>query len=173
MTLLVLVLALGCCGIGTWTLVIRPPLHAQVDHGIRAAVGAVVTEANNALGQLPPGDGGTAHIPAALINDQLQSRLPAASPFRDVSLDFSNGAVVVRYTLAGRAGALSAALVAQGGRLEAPSATVRGPLALVESSSELLQAVSDELAGLTSSVAITSATTTNDTLNVTVKASGG
>ena len=172
-TLLVVVLALGCCAIGSWTLLIRPPMHAQVDHGIRAAVGAVVTEANNVLGQLPPGEGGTARVPAALINDQLQSHLPAGLPFHDISLAFSAGDVVVHYTLAGHAGGLSAALAAQGGRLVARNATVWGPLKLVESSSELLQAVRDELAGLTSSVAVTGVSTSNDILNVTVKASGG
>lgn len=172
-TLLVVLLVLACCGIGTWTLVIRPPLHAQVDHGIRVAVGAVVTEANNVLGQLPPGEGGTARIPAALVNDQLQSHLPANLPFHNISLAFGGGNVEVRYTLAGHAGALSTALAAQGGRLVAPTAVVWGPLKLVESSSELLQAVRDELSGLTSGVAITGVTTANDTLDVTVKASGG
>ena len=172
-TLLVVVLLLGCCGIGTWSLVIRPPLHTQADHGIRTAVGAVVTEANNILGQLPPGEGGTARVPARLINDQLQSHLPAGLPFHDISLAFSGGSVVVHYTAAGRAGGLSAGLAAQGGRLVARTATVWGPLKLVESSSELLQAVRDELAGLTSSVAVTSVSTTNDILDVTVRASGG
>lgn len=172
-TLLVVALVLGCLVVSTWALAIRPPLHAQVDGGIRSAMGAMVDAANTALGQLTPGEGGSAQIPASEVNDQLQHDLPANQPLRNLSLDFSANGVMVKYTLSGHAGELFAGLAAQGGRLVARSANVTGPLALVESSSELLQAVRDELAGLTTSVAITSVSTADHTLSIAVMAGGG
>lgn len=172
-TLLVFALVLGCLGIGLWAVVIRPPLHAKVDGGIRSAVGAVVAAANTAMDGLKAGEGGSAQIPASQVNSQLPQNQPANQPLRNVSLDFAANGVVVKYTLAGHTGELYAGLAARGGRLVATGANVTGPLALVESSSELLQAVRDELAGLTTSVAVTSVTTANHTLTVTVQASGG
>lgn len=172
-TLLVVALVLGCLGVGLWAVVIRPPLHAKVDGGIRAAVGAVVDAANTAMGKLTPGVSGSAQIPASVVNSQIPQNQPANQPLRNVSLDFAANGVVVDYTLSGHAGELYAGLAAQGGRLVATSANVTGPLALVESSSELLQAVRDELGGLTTSVAVTSVSTSDHTLNVSVQAAGG
>jgi hypothetical protein len=168
--LLVVVLLLGCLSVGLWTLVIRPPLHAQMDRGIRTAVGTVVTQANTALERIPPGVGGSARVPAAQINAELQRDLPSSLPVHNVALDFSSGGVVVHYTLGGRPGAFFVGLVAQNGRLLARNATVTGPLKLVESSSELLQAVRTEFAGLSSTVSITSVSTADHMLIVTVRA---
>ncbi|HEX6798091.1 MAG TPA: hypothetical protein VF116_10320 [Ktedonobacterales bacterium] len=172
-TLLVVVLVLGCLGMALWSAVIRPPLHAKVDGGIRATVGAVVNDANIVLGRLPPGLGGSAQISSSQINDQIQRNLPANLPFHDVSLDFASGGVVVSYTLAGRPGSLYDGLTVQNGRLVARNAAVTGPLALVESSDELQQAVQDELGGLTTHVAITSVSAADHILAVTVRAAGG
>lgn len=173
LTLLVVVLVLGCMGMALWSAVIRPPLHAKVDGGIRTAVGAVVGDANSVLGRLPPGLGGSAQIPSSQINDQIQRNLPANLPLHNLSLDFTAGGVVVSYTLAGRPGSLYDGLTVQNGRLVARNAAVTGPLALVESSSELQQAVQDELAGLTTHVAVTSVSAADHILAVTVRAAGG
>ena len=173
MTLLVVALVLGCLGVALWSAVIRPPLHAQVDGGIRSAVGTVVDEANTVLGRLPPGLGGSAQISASQINDQMQRHLPANLPLHNVSLDFMAGGVVVSYTLSGRHGSLYDGLTTRNGRLVAHDAAVTGPLGLVESSGELQRAVQDELAGLTTSVAINSVSAADHILTVTVRAIGG
>ena len=172
-TLLVVALVLACLGMALWSAVIRPPLHARVDGGIRTAVGTVVDEANAVLGRLPPGLGGSAKIPASQIDDQIQRNLPANLPLRNISLDFTAGGVVVSYILAGRSGSLYDGLAVRDGRLVAHNAAVKGPLGLVESSSELQQAVQDELAGLTTSVAVTSVSAADHILTVTVRAVGG
>lgn len=172
-TLLVIALMLACLGVALWSAVIRPPLHAQVDDGIRSAVGTVVDAANTVLGRLQPGLGGNAQIPASLINGQIQRNLPSNFPLHDVSLDFASGGVMVSYTLAGRHGTLYDGLTVRNGRLVARDATVTGPLGLVESSSELQQAVQDELVGLTTHVTITSVSAADHLLTVTVRATGG
>ncbi|HKS69028.1 MAG TPA: hypothetical protein VJQ45_01310, partial [Ktedonobacterales bacterium] len=172
-TLLAVALLLACLGVALWSAVIRPPLHAQVDGGIRTAVGTMVDEANTVLGRLPPGLGGSGQISASQINDQIQRDLPANFPLHNVSLDFAAGGVVVYYTLAGRPGSLYDGLAVRNGRLVAHNAAVKGPLGLVESSSELQQAVQDELAGLTTSVAITSVSAADHSLTVTVRSAGG
>lgn len=169
----VLVLAvLACAGLGAWNAAIRPALHAQVDGALSAALDSAADQMAARLSALPPGVGGTVEIPASLVNDLIQQRLPTDVPVHDVVLQFANGGVRVHYSLLGRPGTLVTQLGSVDGRLVARDTAVYGPLRLIETGPELQRTLAGALARLPHNVAISKARASGDSLFLTAHTTG-
>lgn len=169
----VLVLAvLACAGLGAWNAAVRPALHTQVDGALAAALDSAADQMASRLSALPPGVGGTVEIPAGLVNDLIQQRLPADVPVRDVVLQFTNGGVRVHYSLLGRDGTLVTQLASVGGRLVAHDTAVYGPLRSIETGPELQRTLAGALARLPHNVAISKVRVSGDSLFLTARTTG-
>ncbi|MFI5272517.1 MAG: zinc ribbon domain-containing protein [Ktedonobacterales bacterium] len=170
LTLLVLAVLLTCGVLSAWTLLIRPPLHAKMDGGIRSALNTLVDTVNARVAQLPPGASGTITVTAADLNAQLITQATARVPIHGVSLDFTDGGVDLNYALGNSQGRLFARLAASGGRLLAQAATVSGPLKLIESGDELQLSVEGALSRLDSALYIVGVRIIDHTLSIKVRA---
>lgn len=161
------------CACGAWAAAIRPRLHQQVDTALRAQFGDLVATANQAS-QLAsavqqPIPTITFSIPAGQVTQDLRQQLPSDVPVKNPHVSFSGGRAVLSFTTYGGDGAISTALAIRNGRLFVTATEVDGSLALIESGSELQQAINDALGNVRSDISVKQVTLDKDVMTVTVK----
>lgn len=159
--LIVLVVGVG----GVWGMILRPQLHQQIDGAVRAQITAMVTTVNHQ--PLIPST--TATFTAATATQSLQQRMPASVPIQNIQVAFSGGRVTVSFTTDGFDGAVSTQLVARNGRLVAVATEVDGPMALVETGSDLETALNASLGGLRTDITVQQVTLDKNVMAVSVK----
>lgn len=156
---------LALIGAGAWAAVIRPQVHQQVDSALRSQLSSMVATLN----RMPIVPTTNLSVTSDDATATLQSGISSGVPVQNVQASFQDGRTTVSYTVLGISGTVSSALVASNGRLEAQDATVGGPMALVENSSELQAALTDTLANLRHDITVRQVTEQNGVLTVSVK----
>ncbi len=162
--LLIVVMVALLAGAGAWAAVIRPQLHQQIEGTLRSQLDGVVATVN----QQPYIPTTTRSIPAADVTATLQGQIPSGLPVQNMHVSFSGGRVIVSFTTNGFDGAVSTALRAKNGRLVAAATEVDGPLALVESGSEMEQVINDGLGKVRTDISVKQVTLDNDVMTVAI-----
>jgi hypothetical protein len=163
-----LVLLLG--GTAAWAAVLRPQLHQQIDGTLRSQLDTVVATVNAQVMVDPsqPNLTITRPVSAADVTGALQQQIPSGVPVQNVHVNFSDGRVIVSFTTNGFDGAVSTALHANNGRLEAVATEVDGPLALVESGDEMERTINAAMSKLRTDIKVKQVTLDKDVMTVAI-----
>ncbi len=146
---LLITLALGIALVAAaWSLVLRPPIHAQTDGALAKGIGALVAGVPPTPEQALQVAGPTVTISEAATNDALQQAAVTAGNPNWVTVRYEPGVVRVHYAVRGNGGDITMQPLVRNGQVEVENVHVTGILGWIESGSEMQATLNRQLAPL-------------------------
>jgi hypothetical protein len=168
----VVVLVAACTG--AWGLIVRPALHQSVDTALRTQLDGFV-DSYNALPQLSQLRGSSRSVSLSVtvqatdVTASIQQQAAQQSAIKNPQVTFANGRATLSFQAYGTDEAISTALSATNGKLLVAATRVDGPLAIVETGSELEATLNEALGRMRTDISFTQLTLHGGVMTVSLK----
>jgi hypothetical protein len=146
---LAIALALGVAlVVAAWSLVLRPPIHAQADGALAKGIGALVAGVPPIPEQALQVTGSMVTVSEASTNDALQQAAATTGAQNWLTVRYEPSVVLVHYAVRGNSGDITMQPRVRNGQIEVENVHVTGILGWIESGPELQATLNRELAPL-------------------------